>query len=114
MNIDKISVDELAELLKNNENIVIIDVRSRQEYMEEHIPGAINLVSEDIIKSSKSSFQQYLIKNNLNLEGKHIIVYCDRGGRSMYFTKYLIECGYYAVSLTGGYRAYSRQKLKLI
>ncbi len=114
MNIDKISVDELKELLKSNENIVIIDVRSGQEFLEEHIPGAINLVSEDIIKNSKSSFQQYLKKNNIHLEGKNIVVYCDRGGRSMYFTKYLIECGYYAVSLTGGFRAYSRQKLKLI
>lgn len=113
MNIDKISVDELKELLKSNENIVIIDVRSRQEFLEEHIPGAINLVSEDIIKNSKSSFQQYL-KKIIFIWKENIVVYCDRGGRSMYFTKYLIECGYYAVSLTGGFRAYSRQKLKLI
>lgn len=113
-NIEKISVDELIKAINDNKNIVVIDVRSRQEYMEEHVPGAINMDSEELIKGSKISFENYLNKNNINLDGKYIVVYCDRGGRSIYFTKYLLECGYNAVSLTGGYRAYSRQKLKLI
>lgn len=114
INIEKISVDELTEFIRENKDMVIIDVRSRPEYQEGHIPGAININSEDVIKKSKSSFQNYLKQNNINLDEKYIIVYCDRGGRSIYFTKYLIESGYHAVSLTGGYRAYSREKLKLI
>lgn len=114
INIEKISVDELMKEINDNKNNIIIDVRSREEYMEEHIPGAINMNSEELMKGSKISFESYLNKNDIALDGKYIVVYCDRGGRSIYFTKYLLECGYNAVSLTGGYRAYSRQKLKLI
>ena len=113
INIEKISVDDLLQMQNNHKDIALIDVRSRREYLEEHIPGAINIICEEIIKDSQINFEYYLKENGIAFNGKYIIVYCDRGGRSIYFTKYLIECGYNAVSLTGGYRAYRRQKLKL-
>ena len=36
--------------MKNNQNVVLIDVRSRQEFNEGHLPGAINISVYDISK----------------------------------------------------------------
>lgn len=110
--IEKISVDELMQMQKIGSDIIIVDVRNRQEYLNEHIPDAINIIYDDLNKTTKYDFETYLINNNINLNGKFIIVYCDRGGRSIYFTRFLIECGYHAASLSGGYRSYNREKLK--
>lgn len=51
---------------------IIIDLRDREEYDYSRIKGAINVPFED--------FDMYLNKNNF--EGRKIILYCDRGGRS--------------------------------
>ena len=37
---------ELNEMIKGNENINIVDVRSQEDYAKGHIPGAINLSKE--------------------------------------------------------------------
>jgi serine phosphatase RsbU (regulator of sigma subunit)/rhodanese-related sulfurtransferase len=43
MGTKSISLAELDQLLKNGNNISVIDVRSEEEYKEKHIPFAINL-----------------------------------------------------------------------
>jgi len=50
---------ELAAMTKNHDNINIVDVRAREDYEKEHIPGAVNLprgqwetcsgLSEDVV-----------------------------------------------------------------
>lgn len=34
---ENITVDEMIEIIKNNENVVLLDVRSVQEFKEGHI-----------------------------------------------------------------------------
>ena len=34
---ENITVDEMIEIIKNNENVVLLDVRSSQEFKEGHI-----------------------------------------------------------------------------
>ncbi len=46
--IPRIRVQELWERLQAGEAIVIVDVRSRQEYEQEHIAGAISLPLEEL------------------------------------------------------------------
>lgn len=62
-----ISLVELKQLLDTNKNVRVIDVRSETEYLEKHIPIAINIPIEkiealDIIK------------------GEIIITACGKGG----------------------------------
>lgn len=40
--VPKITVDELFQLIETNSNIVIVDVRDEEEYIEAHIKGAIS------------------------------------------------------------------------
>lgn len=70
---------ELKQLLNNKENIMIIDVRGKEEYTEKHISFAGNLPIE-IIESG----------NFVPEPGKIIITACGKGGgRSERAAKYI-------------------------
>ena len=62
--LEPIEQKELVSRLKNNE-IILIDVRPREEYISGHIKGAINLPMEQL-KNEMEKFP----------DGKEIIAYC--------------------------------------
>lgn len=68
-----ISVDEAAKLLKADPKVVVIDVRTADEYKAGHIPGAKNIdfFSDDFAKQLGA-----LDKS------KTYVVHCAAGGRS--------------------------------
>ncbi len=41
--IKEVSAQDLKKMIDNNENIVILDIRSIDEYEKQHIPGAIHM-----------------------------------------------------------------------
>lgn len=90
--VEMISVKEVKDLVDNldeKENVVIIDVRTVEEYKEGHIDGAINLPL-DIISNIDVS------------KDKKIIVYCRSGRRSNLAAIELIGLGYKNVYDMGG------------
>src|SRR3989304_953490 len=66
-----ISVEEVYEIITNNEDYFILDVRNQDEYDEAHIEGVV-LIPVDTLESRLSELP----------EDKPIIVYCKAGGRS--------------------------------
>lgn len=68
----EISYKSLNEDMKNK-NIILIDVRSRQEYEEGHLEGSINIPVYDIERKIEK-----IVKNKKNI----IVVYCSSGYRS--------------------------------
>lgn len=62
----------------------LVDVRSKAEYKNEHIKGAINIPVEEIENPKK----KIISKNDI------IIVYCKSGGRSKIAAQKLIKIGY--------------------
>lgn len=81
----KISCNQKEELLKQ-ENIVIIDVRTKEEYKESHMENAINIPYDKIKEKIKN-------KKEINKDTP-IIVYCKSGARSEKAYNILIEEGY--------------------
>ena len=71
--------------LANSQVITIIDVRSKQEYNEGHLDGAINIPLFDIKMD---------IKNHIADKNRIIVVYCDAGVRSLKAQKVLNMQGY--------------------
>jgi rhodanese-related sulfurtransferase len=70
---------ELKQLFKEKVNILIIDVRYREEYIEKHIPSAIN-IPIDIIESG----------NFIPEPDKTLVTVCTKGGgRSEHSANYL-------------------------
>ncbi|MBR2704135.1 MAG: rhodanese-like domain-containing protein [Clostridia bacterium] len=75
-----INYNQLKEMEKYN-NVILIDVRSRQEFYESHIKGAINIPLINI-KRYKFSYDQM------------IVLYCNAGIRSVKAKKILELKGY--------------------
>jgi rhodanese-related sulfurtransferase len=57
--INQITSEELIGKLQTNENITVIDIRSENQYQQEHIIGSINIPS-----SNFASFSNIVSKNN--------------------------------------------------
>lgn len=83
--IKDINYEKLRELLKNECNVILIDARSPQEFLEGRIEGSINVPWYDISKRASLLFPN---KNS------HIIVYCQSGERSKKACKVLEKLGY--------------------
>ena len=84
------------EELKNkiNQGALLIDVRSKQEYQEGHLPGAINIPEYEIVKRVQREIPR---KNQL------IVVYCQYGGRSRNVYTIMRKMGYSNIyNLYGG------------
>ena len=82
----------LLQLLKNNKDAILVDVRSSQEYEEGHINNAINIPVYEIEKTAETVLP--------NKEAT-IITYCSMGVRSNKAAKILKKMGYknvYAVN----------------
>ena len=83
--IREITEDEMRETIKTVENVVVLDVRSTQEFNEGHILGAINIPVYELKKKAKQTIRD---KNSV------IIAYCTAGIRSRKAIKILKDLGY--------------------
>ena len=74
--------NELIEQVLSQNDYIIVDVRTKEEYDESHIIGAINIPYDEIDENSN------LDKN------KTILVYCKSGNRSKVAFNTLTSLGY--------------------
>lgn len=87
-----ISVEEVYEIITNEEDYFILDVRNREEYDETHI--------EDVVLIPVDTLEGRLNELPVN---KPIIVYCKIGGRSAIASALLVENGFTEVyDMEGG------------
>ena len=47
-----INYETMKNMLNKNQRIVVIDVRTRDEYLNKHLDGAINIPLQDIVRES--------------------------------------------------------------
>ena len=88
-NIKEVNYDEI-----NVNEYMIIDVRSKREFSENHLKGAINIPLPEIKRKIELFVRQ---------KDKKILVYCEYGGRSAKAVKILNNLGYINVfNLKGG------------
>ena len=91
-NINQITYEELLGKVKSG--AVLIDVRTKQEFLEGHINGAIVIPYYEISKK---------IENIIPNKEQEIIVYCKNGGRGVTAVETLNKLGYKNVyNLKGG------------
>jgi rhodanese-related sulfurtransferase len=96
-NITEISATEAAEKLKSGE-AMIVDVREKDEWDEEHIPNATHL-SRGMIELE--------IEEKVPDRNAVIICHCGGGGRSALAAESLQKMGYKNVhSMGGGFKAW--------
>ncbi|MBU3127811.1 rhodanese-like domain-containing protein [Clostridium tagluense] len=71
--IKNVTAEEAYKLISENSEFVILDVRTKEEYDDGHIPGA-KLFPVQILPRSLSELDEY--------KNKPVLVYCASGGRS--------------------------------
>ena len=89
----QISMQEAILLMEQQEDYVILDVRTESEYTAGHIPGAILIPNETI---GTTNLPQLPNKEQL------ILVYCRSGNRSKQAAGKLAKLGYTNVIEFGG------------
>lgn len=134
-------LDFINQISEKNDCSEIIDVRSENEFMEDHIPGAINLPVLNNQEREKvgtiykhiSPFEarkigasliakniSYFLETYFSEKDKNYVplIYCWRGGqRSNSLAIILSQIGWHIKVLEGGYktyRQYVRQKLEIL
>lgn len=101
-----ISCDMLEQYLKRND-ILLIDLRSKEDYEKGHIPNAVWADWETL----EDTIPSYL--SNLSFQPAWIVLYCEHGNTSLLTARDLARNGYPVISLNGGYTYWlSHQKQK--
>ena len=99
---EDVDVKGFAELM-TNPNVVVLDVRTADEFKDGHLVGALN------IDQAQSDFIQK-VKEALPTD-RTIAVYCRSGRRSANAAGRLAAEGYKAVNLKGGILAWKEAKM---
>ena len=89
----RITMQEAVEMMEKEENYIILDVRTHEEFAAGHIPGAIVVPNETI---GTEEIAQLPDKDQL------IMVYCRSGNRSKQASDKLVKLGYTNIVEFGG------------
>ena len=95
--VKNVTPDEVEKLLQTNKDIVVLDVRTPEEYEMGHIAGAKNISFLD------ADFETHLKE----VAGKPIVLHCAAGTRSTQALELLKTKGFPAIyHMDGGYKAW--------
>ena len=72
-NVKNVSAEEAYKLINDNKELVILDVRTKEEYDGGHIQGA-KLIPVQVLPTKVSELEKY--------KDMPVLVYCASGGRS--------------------------------
>jgi rhodanese-related sulfurtransferase len=87
------SANDVADKIKKDRNLVLLDVRTEKERNRNKIKGSFHIPLYDI-NSSNNELKKF--------GGKEIICYCETGSRSLSAAIKLKKIGFNAANLKGG------------
>lgn len=90
---NQLSQDKAHLQLENDDTIKLVDVRTKEEFREGHIKGAINIPLDTLPSQAASK---------LTDKDQSIFVVCYSGARASDATAYLSRLGYTRVQNIGG------------
>ena len=88
-----ITAEQAKGIMDSQEDYIILDVRTQDEFDESHIPGAVLIPHDEITEKAED-----LLTNKDQL----ILVYCRSGRRSKLAAEALVELGYTNIKEFGG------------
>lgn len=92
----QVSPQELKHKLEAKEELLLLDVRTPEEFVDWHIHGAINLPMNELLR-----------RLDTIPKDKDIVAICAHGVRSRTATQWLAGSGYSAKTLSGGMAAWN-------
>ena len=100
---EKITAEKAKQRIDSGELITILDVRTKEEFDEKHIEGAILIPNEEIMNEPPSQLPD---------KNAEILIYCRSGNRSRQAAEKLISMGYTNVKDFGGINDWSYDTVK--
>ena len=98
--------DALKIIEDKEKEVSILDIRPKDEYDIEHVPGAVNLDYDG------HDFQKKVDLMNKNVD---YIIYCESGVRGGYFMDKMRESGFKSASnILGGFVGWKISKLPTV
>ena len=98
-----ITAEQAKQMMDTEENYIILDVRTPEEYAEGHIPGAI-CISHDSIPTDTIP--------ELPDKAQLIMIYCRSGRRSKLAAEQLVSQGYTNIVEFGGVNTWQGELTK--
>ncbi len=92
----KTDINDDVEKARSIPGAILLDVRTKQEYLERRIPGSINLPLDELENAAEK----------IGDKDTPVFVYCLSGGRSSRALRYLKSMGYRNVTDIGGISRY--------
>lgn len=83
--VPQVEVKDLLKSIESNQEIVILDVRTPQEFAREKISGSVNLPMDQIGDK---------IESVISDKNKTVYVYCLSGSRSVLAVDAMVKLGY--------------------
>lgn len=87
----------LMHYLQVHPDVMLIDLRSRQEFRHSHVKGAVNVPYETLDRAG-GRFPR----------GKELVFYCERGGSAMSAAREWSEKGWKTTAVVGTYEEIER------
>ncbi len=91
--LEKITAEAAKKMMDENEELIILDVRTQEEFDTGHIEGAVLIPDSDIKKKAEE-----ILKD----KSATILLYCRSGRRSALAAQDLSDLGYTAIYDFGG------------
>ena len=105
-NFKSVSVAKFAEIISDTTAVQLVDVRTKSEYDEGHIEGALQI-----------DFYSDLFTHNASAKlskEKPVAVYCRSGRRSASAASKLVKLGYEVINLDGGILAWEQAQMPIV
>lgn len=90
----QISYEEAKKMIDERDDIIILDVRTQEEFEGGYIKGAILFPSQEVNEETASQ--------KLPDKDQTILIYCSSGGRSKKVAQQLVDMGYTNIYEFGG------------
>ena|SRR5665647_855005 len=102
--VNKITAEEAKARLDGESGIILVDVRTQDEYNVEHIPNAILLPVDNIVDDAETIIPD---------KEATYFVYCRSGNRSATASAQLVEMGYKNIFDLGGIKDWPYEKVSV-
>ncbi len=102
VNYTSISAKQAYVLLQEDDNVTLLDVRSRGEYQRGHIKKAI-LIPVESLERDISQLDKF--------KNREIIVYCQTGSRSVRASRILIKHGFRPLNVKDEFKTWEKESI---
>ena len=110
MSFENIRPEEVFRRCGNGSGL-LIDLRDRNEYRKEHIPGAICIPYAELPNNMRQ-LRNWTVQCKKRFGRSEIILYCDRGNTSIRAARDLYNQGFQVKNVYGGISSYKGPRIK--